>query len=301
MSGGESFATSGDSVAAARTIQNGPAADYPVVVGDPYEVDGVTYTPVDTMNYDEVGYTAADVTGESGITAAHHTLPLPSYIEVTELNNGRTALVRVERRGPMASTRLIALSGAAMAQLGISDGTAVRVRRVNPPEDDRAELRSDREAPLRLDMPRGLIEVLKRKLPEKGSVPLTDPRQALVSGKVPTPAAIATLDPDDEAATAAGPATTAAITAEPILTETPAKPAVAASSDADGDFAIQIGAFSVRSNADRLAKKIGGFVTTSGSLALVRAGPFATRGQATQALAKLRSQGYSDARIVTLR
>ncbi len=39
---------------------NGPAADYPVVVGDPYRVGPTLFTPADTMNYDEVGYAAAD-------------------------------------------------------------------------------------------------------------------------------------------------------------------------------------------------------------------------------------------------
>jgi len=70
---------------------------------------------------------------------------------------------------------------------------------------------------------------------------------------------------------------------------------------AAGDFFVQLGAFGVRANADRLAAKVGGFVDTGGRLARVRTGPYATRGQAEQALAKLRAQGYSDARIETLR
>ena len=46
----------------------GPAADYPIVLGEPYVVDGETFTPVDTMNYDRVGYIAAD---EDGGGAGH--------------------------------------------------------------------------------------------------------------------------------------------------------------------------------------------------------------------------------------
>ena len=60
---------------------NGPQADYPVVVGPAYSVSGTAYTPEDVMNYDQVGLLAADA--GSGISAAHHTLPLPSYVEVT--------------------------------------------------------------------------------------------------------------------------------------------------------------------------------------------------------------------------
>ena len=65
----------------------------------------------------------------------------------------------------------------------------------------------------------------------------------------------------------------------------------------DGKFAVQLGAFSVRSNADSLARRVQGYLETSGNLTLVRVGPFATRGQAAQALAMLRERGYSDAEI----
>jgi len=67
--------------------------------------------------------------------------------------------------------------------------------------------------------------------------------------------------------------------------------------EATGNFAVQLGAFSVRANADRLASEVQGNVAMQGNLALVRVGPFATRGQAEQALAKLRARGYSDALI----
>jgi hypothetical protein len=65
----------------------GPAGDYPMVLGAPFMVDGVTYTPADTMNYDAVGYAGED--GGEGISGAHHTLPLPSYVEVTALDRAR--------------------------------------------------------------------------------------------------------------------------------------------------------------------------------------------------------------------
>ena len=146
---------------------SGPRADYPVLVGDAFVVDGVTFTPADTLNYDEVGYLAEE-TGEMGYTAAHHTLPVPSYVEVTSLDSGRTVLVRIEQRGPMDSTDLLALSPAASAQLGGSAGTPIRVRRVNPPEEQRALLRTRNAAPLRMDTPMSLVTVLQRRLPPAG-------------------------------------------------------------------------------------------------------------------------------------
>jgi len=143
---------------------NGPQADYPILVGDAYQIDGVTFTPSDTLNYDEVGYLAAEGQG-MGYTGAHHTLPVPSYAEVTSLESGRTILVRLERRGPMESTHLVALAPAAMEQLGAMPGTPVRVRRTNPPEVQRAQLRAGGPAPLRMDTPSALVKVLRRKLP----------------------------------------------------------------------------------------------------------------------------------------
>ncbi len=145
----------------------GPAADYPVVVGETYRVGSTVYIPADTLNYDEVGYVIPEA--GTGVTAAHHTMPLPSYAEVTSLDTGRTILVRVERRGPMTSEALIALSPMALNQLGGSTGTPVRVRRVNPPEEERAMLRLGQSVPNRMNTPESLVAVLKRNLPAGGS------------------------------------------------------------------------------------------------------------------------------------
>ncbi len=289
---------------AARSIVNGPAADYPVVLGDPFMVDGVNYTPEDTMNYDRVGYLAAGDPDSTGITGAHRTLPMPSYVEVTSLVSGRTILARIERRGPMTGDRLIALSQDALLQLGAREGEPVRVRRVNPPEEHRAKLRTGEEAPLRMDTPPGLLEVLKRRLPERGSAGLADPRQQRISGTAPAPEAMATLDPDGEASGAIAPGDAApeeAVAATADAGGRAALPrATTAPAGSEGKFAVQVGAFSVEKNAARLAEELEGFIVSSGRFALVRVGPFTSRGQAAEALAKLRARGYSDAEIRTL-
>ena len=294
---------------AARSIDAGPAADYPVVIGEPFEVDGVTHTPVDTMNYDQVGYVTADGEIDGGYTGAHLTLPLPSYVEVTSLDTGKTILIRLERRGPMRNDRLIALAPAALAQLGATDGTPIRMRRVNPPEQDRAELRAGREAPLRMETPEGLLEVLRKRLPEQGSASLGDPRQAEISGTTPETNAMPTLDPDTQIAAVDTPDAdetdvTPPDTNRPTLPVAfdggPERAPVMVETADDGKFVVQLGAFSVQSNADTLAREVQGFVKPSGNLSLVRVGPFATRGQAEQALALLRRRGYKDALIQTL-
>ncbi|HEV7340800.1 MAG TPA: septal ring lytic transglycosylase RlpA family protein [Sphingopyxis sp.] len=137
-----------------------PVADTPVRVGPAYTIRGATYVPAAAPTYDALGY-ASWYGSESGnrtangeqfrpgwITAAHTTLPLPTYVEVTALDTGRRIIVRVNDRGPFAQGRIIDLSRGAAEQLGIKaqGHAAVRVRRVEPSEKDRERLRKGKPA-----------------------------------------------------------------------------------------------------------------------------------------------------------
>jgi rare lipoprotein A len=138
-----------------------PVSDVPVRIGPPYKVRGTTYTPAAQPGYDVLGY-ATWYGGESGnqaangerfrpnwITAAHKTLPLPAYVEVTALDTGRRIVVRVNDRGPYGeSARILDLSKGAAELLGVRarGKAAVRVRVVEPPERDRAALRKGKPA-----------------------------------------------------------------------------------------------------------------------------------------------------------
>lgn len=84
------------------------------------------------------------------MTAAHKTLPIPSYVRVTNLDNGKTAIVRVNDRGPFHGNRLIDLSWAAATKLGFVDkGTAhVRIEAIDPDSSTVAK-RSNQPAPRR--------------------------------------------------------------------------------------------------------------------------------------------------------
>jgi rare lipoprotein A len=86
-----------------------------------------------------------------GLSAAHRTLPLQSYVEVTTLDTGRTILVRINDRGPYHGNRLIDLSHGAARQLGIVGHGArlVRVRRVEPSANEKRALRNGRWVPAR--------------------------------------------------------------------------------------------------------------------------------------------------------
>ena len=283
----------------------GPEADYPVVIGDPFTVDGVEYVPADSWNYDEVGYAVLDA-GSGGITAAHRTLPLPSYVEVTALDSGKTALVRVERRGPMSGPSLMALSPDALDQIGAKDGDAVRVRRVNPPEVERAALRAGERAPDRLETPQSLLVVLKRKLPESGSASL-----ALSKKPVPAPAEPGVRDAAEDAPEAspaiagalpidAEEGKSALVSAPPVNElpkPEPAKDAPPRTELSAKKLVVQAAAFASEANARRAAEALGGFVVPGGKFYRVQTGPFTTRGQANAALAKVKAAGYSDARV----
>ncbi|GAB6264397.1 septal ring lytic transglycosylase RlpA family protein [Photobacterium sp. CCB-ST2H9] len=78
------------------------------------------------------------------MTAAHKTLPLPSYVRVTNRNNGKTAIVRVNDRGPFHEGRIIDLSMAAATKLDvIGHGTApVSIELIQMPKPDKAEWQS---------------------------------------------------------------------------------------------------------------------------------------------------------------
>lgn len=161
----------------ASTPKYRPVSDTPVRIGKPYQIRGITYVPADEARYDRIGY-ASWYGEESGhmtangerfrhgaVAAAHTTLPLPSYVEVTSLDTGRTILVRINDRGPFVAGRIIDLSRGAAAQLGIErlGVAAVRVRRVSPTEQEKARLRDGKEAALRAPVsPAALIELRAR-------------------------------------------------------------------------------------------------------------------------------------------
>lgn len=114
----------------------------------PYRVLGKNYTPMqDGRRYREVGEASwygtkfhgqKTANGELydlyGMTAAHKTLPLPTYVQVTNLDNNRKVVVRVNDRGPFYSSRIIDLSYAAAKKLGYAEkGTArVMVEGIDP-------------------------------------------------------------------------------------------------------------------------------------------------------------------------
>lgn len=108
----------------------------------PYYVMGQSFTPIsDSRPFRQEGVASwygrkfhgqRTANGERydmyAMSAAHPTLPLPSYARVTRLDNGRTVVVRINDRGPFLHSRIIDLSYAAAAKLGFANHGSTRVR-----------------------------------------------------------------------------------------------------------------------------------------------------------------------------
>lgn len=247
-------------------------SDTPVRIGAPYQIGGRTYTPVDQTDYDEVGYASwygSELGGQptangeafapAAVSAAHRTLPLPSYVEVTRLDTGRTILVRINDRGPADPNRLIDLSAGAAEQLGITDVgmVQVRVRRTNPVESERLALRQGVAVPTRLDTPDSLLEILRER-----------------AARLPRPAAWR----------------------PPAAPQTAAAPARPASTDAA--FVVQVGAYGSRARAEEVARRTGATVVQAGTIYRVRYAPFATEAEARAAIARAAAAGQPGAVII---
>jgi len=160
-----------------------PVSDTPVRIGRPYTVRGQTFVPSADPTYDMLGY-ASWYGPESGgktangerfrpdwITAAHTTLPLPTYVEVTALQTGRRIIVRINDRGPfIKGPRIIDLSRGAAAQLGIKaiGLAAVRVRAIDPSERDRERLRHGKSAAELEPVPEPVLQNLRAQLKAAG-------------------------------------------------------------------------------------------------------------------------------------
>ena len=110
-------------------------------VGSPYRVDGKTYYPKEDDDYVAVGVASwygdefqgrptanGEIFDKNRLSAAHTTLPLPSLVEVENLENGRRVVVRVNDRGPFVGDRLIDLSHAAARALDYDKKGLARVR-----------------------------------------------------------------------------------------------------------------------------------------------------------------------------
>ena len=117
----------------------------------PYTVNGKTYRVVtSTVGFEQEGYASwygkkfhgkktsnGEVYDMYGMTAAHKTLPIPTFVELTNLDNGKKAIVRINDRGPFHGDRIIDLTYTAARKLGFANNGTGRVKlRVIKPENN---------------------------------------------------------------------------------------------------------------------------------------------------------------------
>jgi rare lipoprotein A len=264
-------------------------------VGPPYEANGRWYVPTPEPGYEQTGTaswygptfhgrrTASGETfDQEALTAAHPTLPIPSLVQVTNLENGREVIVRVNDRGPFVGDRLIDMSRRAAEVLGFeSAGHAqVHVRYLGP-------------APRRVNA-------------DRSSAPVAAPS----SVPAPAPAAEYAVAGEGPASLLPPPSTPAGELAGAPLSQPPAVVAAASASRAyasaevaPGGYFVQVGAYSDPGNAQRVRETVAAAgpvlvdVRRSASgaeLFRVRVGPWATLEEAEGARRTLATLGYAE-------
>ncbi|WP_148207733.1 septal ring lytic transglycosylase RlpA family protein [Anaplasma centrale] len=110
-------------------------------IGRSYAVNGISYKPQYYDHYEEVGIASwyggdfhnkptanGDIFSRFLLTAAHKTLPMPSFVEITNLENGKKVIVKVNDRGPFVENRIIDLSEKAATLLGFRDKGIAKVK-----------------------------------------------------------------------------------------------------------------------------------------------------------------------------
>ena len=263
-------------------------------VGDPYQVNGVWYYPKADLAYDETGIASWYGPGFDGrrtangetydqwaLTAAHPTLPMPSMVQVTNLENGRSIQLRINDRGPFANNRIIDISKRGAQLLGFEGrGTAkVRVQILEEESLQLAALAQGTAVSTAAPAPAPMVSV--------DSEPLSDG-----SSQSGTSAAQTAQRP--AAAAASGPISAP----EPsgVVEQRPVGPA---------NVFIQAGAFTEVGNASVLASRLNNFGATrveeawvDGRLFYRVRMPVGSVEEADTKLATLIDNGYTEARIV---
>lgn len=282
-------------------------------VGNPYKIDGITYTPQETFTLVETGVASwygpgfhgkATANGErydqSDRTAAHRTLQMPSVVRVTNLDNGQSTIVRINDRGPFARNRIIDLSRTAAQEIDMIGRGTARVR----VEQLQAESLTVKEVAIGGGGPAEQQEALTQLASGRRGSPAPAPTQVAAVAQpaaVPPPQPVQAVwpsSPRHSAVPAAAPAgnggtTVASLSSTPVAL-------------AGGGYYVQVGAFSTAENAERRRGDIRSYGNSEVSQASaggrdvyrVRLGPYTTTEAAGIVADRLKRSGYGDARVV---
>lgn len=268
-------------------------------IGGRYQINGVWYQPKEDFNYKQEGiaswygedfHKGTTANGETynmyDMTASHKTLPLPSIVKVTNLENGKSTIVRVNDRGPFVNHRIIDVSKAVAKKLDFLDAGITRVR-VEILEKESREL--------------------KKKILDNGGIlvdgsPIAEQSPALtVKQNTVAPvsllhqsAAVQPMDDND-------------VIYSPKKNTTPHKTVPTKSATVQRGYYVQVGAFKNYDNALRSQENFQKFGKTSvharangkDQLYRVRIGPFTDPESAVQLMDKIQTKtNHTDMRLV---
>jgi len=286
-------------------------------VGNPYEISGTWYYPKVNYEYDETGIASwygpnfdgkMTANGETydmnALTAAHRTLPLPTWVEVTNLENGRKLNLRINDRGPYAKGRIIDISRKGAQLLGLQTNGVAKVRvRILAAESKALarKLRGDATiaevgSPITVDsIPATAVDTQSLTPPEGAVVaeaPIESPVEIPIDNTVDTQP-IAAPEPEPALESVAAPE-------EPQVQE------IQMVQVTDTGIFIQAGAFSQYENASRVYStlsaigdaQISQVLVNDVDLYRVRVGPIINVADADMLLGQVMSAGYPNARII---
>jgi len=229
------------------------------------------------------------------MTAAHKSLPLPTWIEVTNLSNQLRIIVKVNDRGPFVDDRILDLSYAAASKLGVIEtGTApVSIRAINPTQYLAAKNRTKAAAPPPIAKTSGLpprpITTLISPPPAKLNIATPQPRQR-------------TTDTNDTPSVVSS--TTSNFTVPSVTPSTQQVP-----TPPINGFFLQVAAFSDRQNAEQLGMKLSA-LNSSGTIQInpdhqlgndlyrVRIGPLTSLSEAGKVAAQIALMGLGEPKIM---
>ncbi len=278
-------------------------------VGNPYKIDGEWYYPAEDENYDRKGIASwygpnfhgkptanGEVFDQNLVTAAHPTLPMPIYARVTNLENGRSLVVRINDRGPFVADREIDLSRRSAELLGyINKGTAqVRVQylRRAPLEGDVSDVQS-------VVADNGFVAPRPQQTSDNDNAvaaPTAPVQVASLTPTYPVSAAAGTLLPTDMAPIPDSPAPAQAVQPQSSTVSVPPLP---------GTY-VQAGAFANQANAEALKIQLSDLgpvdvnpININGTeLYRVRVGPVQNPQAAQSLLQQISGRGHTNARVV---
>lgn len=304
-----------------------------------YQRDGKSYKIVqDPSHFSQAGL-AAIYDAEPGsnltasgemfdpmqLTAAHPTLPIPSYARITNLANGRMIVVRINDRGPYGTDRVISLSRAAADRLNTSNNTKVRIDPIIVAPDGSLSgpgmacttvAKQTYALPPRPDLSGGMGSASSAPAQPQGDVlPVSnstlkseDTTGAPVSGSgflgAPTTLAPGVLEgneptPTPQPAPVSAPVTapaTATPVSAPAATAPVSAPVSAPAAASSGRFVVQVGAVSDQTRAQQYQQRLSqqfsvpGRVMQNGAVWRIQLGPFASKAEASALQQRLQTE-----------